>query len=119
MYKRNEAFRYIFTHPLDGFLTISMKDGVKKESNKGEIQLNNLSPQGCSFSTHLLLPTKENLIISIEITLNDQPIFLTGSIVWNKFNGKNYLYGFKIEESSKTTKLLTDEIKKYAAKNRK
>lgn len=118
MFKRQESFRYIFPQPISGFLTIIKNKDHSTESNKGEINIHNISPKGCSFSSHLHFPHNNEFTVTIEVCLNDTPLYLTGSIVWKKNSGKHYLYGFETLDNPVTAKLITDEVKSYVTKNR-
>ena len=92
----------------------------KKESNKGEIKLHNLSPKGCSFASPLHLPEDKNWYITIEVTLNKEPMLLSGHIVWKKSYGSStYIYGFKFDEDHDYAGIITAEIKEYASNMRK
>ena len=120
MYKRKEPFRFDFPEPIDCFFTILTPKSETKKSNKGEIKLHNLSPKGCSFSSQLQLPTDREWYLTIEATLNKEPMLLSGHIVWKKnYGSSTYIYGFKFDEDHEEyTSIITSEIKEYTANKR-
>ncbi|MFS0782500.1 PilZ domain-containing protein [Bacillus sp. 1P06AnD] len=113
MYKRQEAFRYTFPASISGFLSvINNKDGSERE-NKGTIDILNISPKGCSFSSGLHLPLKQELQFVIHLKLNEEVLDLPGYVVWKKEKAASNSYGFSFIEKPGLTEQITNEVKRY------
>lgn len=120
MYKRNEPFRFEFTKPISCFFTILTPQNTTKESNKGEIKMHNLSQKGCNFTSQLNLPADSKWYLTIELTINETPMLLSGHIVWKKhYSTPNYMYGFQFDQDHDYSKLITAEVKEFAANERR
>lgn len=116
MYRRDESFRYSFIEPLKATITIPEINEKCGEIREGDIQVYNISPKGCSFSTSLKLPPTKDYTVQIDLIINQNDMELPGYIVWRKYRDNDYIYGFQLVENKEINTWITEEIKIFSKK---
>lgn len=116
--RRNEPFRYDFIPAVPCLIQLCEIDSSKLESKQGQAELLDLSPKGCKLDTPLNFRTNQHsckLILSFELT---QPMTIRGSILWQEQKAHSLHYGIQFDEEEQIQQIITDELKKYAKKQR-
>ncbi|GAE24800.1 hypothetical protein JCM9140_752 [Halalkalibacter wakoensis JCM 9140] len=117
-YRRNEAFRFPFSSPIQATFKLIKLAEKEITSSEGEIQLLDISPGGLRGKSSLSLPDPENTKTSLEIQfqLNSEKLVVQGEIVWKKALAYSYEYGVVFSLTDAEEALLVNELKKYTKK---
>ncbi|GAA5417833.1 hypothetical protein Pryu01_02909 [Paraliobacillus ryukyuensis] len=112
-YKRQELLRFTFGKPITGTFNILIgnKNEEKKlqKSEAGELSIVDISPAGMRFNTKLDLPiANQNFLVEAQFSLANEPITMTGKIVWKKAQVKECQYGLQsIEDEEKEQRIIS------------
>ena len=112
LYKRNEYFRYTFGKPLKGEFRIVVEDGQGGESSPGDCQLIDISPGGAKLFAKFNIPIEHGSVrLRIKFTLLEEPIEVSGVIVWRKPYSGGYMYGYDFDEDARLEQVIVEELK--------
>ncbi|OQM45887.1 hypothetical protein B6A27_09560 [Anoxybacillus sp. UARK-01] len=113
-FKRNEAFRYQFGQPLLGTFRIAYIDGKEMDSEKGAVEIYDISPKGMKIRTVFDIPPRpRDVCIQVTFILNDVEFNLLGIIVWQKRDFRGYFYGLQLHLSHEQEEIMIRELKRY------
>ncbi|WP_308638454.1 PilZ domain-containing protein [Paenibacillus silvisoli] len=95
-----------------GHIRIRLRDGVGAEmsicqvqgepgepeemSKSSPILLQNMSPGGLQFLSHLRLPVSDGYMLQFSITLGEWQFGLLGHVVWRRKEDNHYIYGCEL-----------------------
>ncbi|MCL7747158.1 PilZ domain-containing protein [Halalkalibacter alkaliphilus] len=115
-YRRNDAFRYTFKHPIEAKFKIIKVADKEVTSSDGAIKILDISQGGLRGNSTLSLPDPKEtkVLLEVNVQLNAENLLLRGAVVWKKTFTYSYEYGmsFEIDEEQRTS--LLNELKKYA-----
>ncbi|MEK5040772.1 PilZ domain-containing protein [Sporosarcina sp. FSL K6-3457] len=112
LYKRNEYFRYTFGKPLEAEFRIVVDDGPGRESRPGDCQLIDISPGGAKLFTKFNISGEHGAVrLRIKFTLLEDPIEVSGVIVWRKPYSGGYMYGYDFDEDAMLEQVIVEELK--------
>ncbi|WP_374723035.1 PilZ domain-containing protein [Peribacillus tepidiphilus] len=114
LYKRNEPYRYQFPPPIPGHFIITNINGLPGQSKKGQIELIDISPRGCKFSSKLDLKNFQDIKLEVSFQINGHLLHLPGVIVWKKKYIHTFFYGYAIDENRDLEELILKEVKTYS-----
>lgn len=95
-YKRNEPFRYEFGMPIKVNFYISRINGKTTASSEGEGRVLDISPKGLRLQTSLDIPAKQEVELTMHLTIGSRDIVLIGNIVWQKKVYPSFQYGVEM-----------------------
>ncbi|PPA70140.1 PilZ domain-containing protein [Jeotgalibacillus proteolyticus] len=114
-YKRNEAFRFSFDHPIDGQFSIYEINGKELRTGEGKMKVLDLSPSGARIQSGLSIPFTENQSIKIllHFYLNDSFMIFRGKIVWGKTDNHINTYGVQFLNNENLQEEIIRQLKVY------
>ncbi|MGF2617869.1 PilZ domain-containing protein [Rossellomorea aquimaris] len=112
IFKREEAYRYVFAKPVPCVFTIIRAGSEDVTLNPGEGELVDISPGGCQMAASLDIPVEQEVSVQVNFTLNDEEIRVEGQLVWKKPFGLGFQYGVEFSQDEDLAELITDELKK-------
>ncbi|WP_226676414.1 PilZ domain-containing protein [Rossellomorea aquimaris] len=115
-YKRDESYRFTFSHPIPcSFTIVGIGDQtIQSKAAKGEMV--DLSPQGCRIQSLLDIHLEKEVRLQVTFQLGEDfaEITAVGAIQWKKKKGlTDYQYGVKFPGDAGLKERITDELKKY------
>ncbi|WP_066295293.1 PilZ domain-containing protein [Bacillus sp. FJAT-29937] len=117
IFKRQEGFRLAFNQPIPATFTILQIQGKKVDSNIGEIHILDMSLKGAKIMSQLRLPIP-NTKIKMECVIADEPVHITGELIWEKKSYQGFMYGMAFNPVTYSEQQLLQELKKYVIKNK-
>ncbi len=112
LYKRTEYFRFTFAKPLEAQFRILLDEGQKRETHRGPCQLLNLSPGGSKlFAVYNIPLDNEPIRITLNFTLHESSLEVSGLLVWKKPFKNGFTYGFEFDENLEMEKQVINELK--------
>jgi hypothetical protein len=114
-YKRGEAFRYEFDHPLQCSFKIVEIDHKNIGTGLGNGEIIDLSPHGLRLDTDLNIPFGDHEVkLDITFKINSAVIETVGVLVWRKDHiQSHYQYGVEFVNSSEMYDIITEELKAF------
>ncbi|RAP75299.1 PilZ domain-containing protein [Paenibacillus montanisoli] len=92
--KEREHIRIKLRDGVGAEMSICQVQGEPGEASKpSPILLQNMSPAGLQFLSHLRLPVSTDYMLQFSITLGEWQFGLLGHVVWRRREGNHYIYG--------------------------
>ncbi|KHF41802.1 PilZ domain-containing protein [Halalkalibacter okhensis] len=115
-YRRNDAFRYVFKHPIDAKFKIIKVADKEVASSEGSLKIVDISQGGLRGNSTLALPDPKDATVLLEISLqlNSEILLLHGAVVWKQALTYSFEYGVEFELNEDQGTSLLNELKKYA-----
>ncbi|MCR2822934.1 PilZ domain-containing protein [Lederbergia panacisoli] len=109
---RHEAFRYIFSPPLQCQFNIAIENEPDKVSHFGHAEIHNISPHGIMFSSKFNIPQNRDLVrVSIKFTLEEMDFFVSGHFRWKKTHAEEFMYGILLDNDKEVEKKIINQLK--------
>ncbi|AYC28964.1 PilZ domain-containing protein [Paenisporosarcina cavernae] len=110
-YKRQESFRHTFHEPVPALYRLVSSDGIAQEDTACVMM--DMSPSGVRVYSKFdiyMVPGME-VPIEVEVVLTNQPIKMSGRVIWKRahFDGKQY--GISIDADEQEQQHIIDELK--------
>ena len=83
-------------------------------SSEGNAQLIDISPSGLKIQTVYEIPVKDSLDLEFELSINENPLILTGQIVWRNKTTIHFQYGIRLEVTPDLRQVVINELKTHA-----
>lgn len=116
LYKRLEAFRHTFEHPIPATFRLIV-DGISEEkvdfSKRGACMIIDLSPSGLRMYSKLDIPKNpgQPIHLVIDVVLADKMLTLVGEIIWKKAHMEGRQYGIDLKTDEKIEYQIINELK--------
>lgn len=114
LYRRKETFRYSFMPYLPILFRISKIGDRVIHSSDGNAQLIDISPSGLKIQTVYEIPIKNSINLEFEPSINENPLILTGQIVWRITTTSHFQYGIRLEVSPDLRQAVINGLKTHA-----
>lgn len=96
--RRTEPFRYTLKVPATLDLHILTINGIPVPSKPVSAVLLDISRSGCRLSFPLNINLENNLVrIGMEMHLTEEPLYIEGTLRWNKEQVGSYHYGIQLD----------------------
>ncbi|MCR6112443.1 PilZ domain-containing protein [Bacillus sp. A301a_S52] len=106
-YKRQEAMRCEFRHPLDTTFFISSLNGKPYRSSQAKGTILNASLGGLRLKTPLDLPVNKQLEVTFTFTIAHCFLTVQGRPLWKKRDENAFIYGIKLTTDTHEKDMLT------------
>ncbi|RQW74077.1 PilZ domain-containing protein [Lysinibacillus composti] len=115
IFKREEAFRYIFGFPIPAEFTITQINYREVNSSPGMAEIIDISPEGLRIRTNLLIPDEDaKIVLSVTFKINEVDLTVDGEIIWAKEMGSLVEYGIHLLVDASMKNMIIEELKVYS-----
>ncbi|MFC4811419.1 PilZ domain-containing protein [Paenibacillus sp. GCM10023250] len=94
-------------------IAVSSVFGENVQSGYTPVLLDDLSPGGLKFQTHLRFPVSKDYSLQAWISFGDWDFCLTGSLQWRRREENRYVYGMAFVPNNKMNLALKDALLAY------
>ncbi|WP_458121595.1 PilZ domain-containing protein [Paenibacillus sp. Z6-24] len=117
--RRKTPFRYVLKEPVPFELHILQINGQSVNSKPIQALLLDLSSSGCRLSLPVdVQADHQEIRVSIHMLLHEEPLYLEGSLKWNRTESERYHYGVQIEFPPNGRDQLLRELRILTSKNK-
>lgn len=117
IFRRQESFRYTFNKPIDCTFKIVKIDDSEVNSEFGNGQIIDISPNGLKMISSLnLSPTLRKVEIQVHFSIDETNFITPGLIQWQKkeWSLNAYSYGIQLVCSEEIAATIINGLKKHA-----
>jgi hypothetical protein len=90
---RRKSIRFRLMHPLYAEICLSRVQGQPWESGNARVMLVDIGRGGSRFRTYLKIPPRRDVEWRFRFSLGEDPIMLSGRVVWTMSEGSMWVYG--------------------------
>ncbi|WP_052723638.1 PilZ domain-containing protein [Paenibacillus wulumuqiensis] len=117
--RRKTPFRYVLKEPVPFELHILQINSQSVKSKPLQALLLDLSSSGCRLSLPVdVQADHQEIRVSIHMLLHEEPLYLEGTLKWNRTESGRYHYGVQIEFPPNGRDQLLRELRILASKNK-
>ncbi|MFC5465409.1 EAL domain-containing protein [Lederbergia graminis] len=94
---KRKYFRIDLHYPLKAKMTLTSIKGKEVKLGKTDVLIENIGPGGLKFLSNIHLPIRSDIFFQFDTKILNEPITLSGYIVWKEEVQDIYQYGLQLE----------------------